>query len=482
MDDPQHRGKLLFALAAFLMFCLGKFMPIKTCQNDVINAVTQPNCSEAYPSDIHAYRACMSAFALQHNWYPSPIAGLFSYPVWNGFDGFWQDGAALETLANFMWYGNNTMYKSVITASIRDLWSLLVAYGPQPSYDDMGWYAISYLRIHEVLGPADDDPTSYNNFFGETIQIYNWIWEYGWDEYGECGGGFWFDQTLGSKQTVENAQMLFLAAKLHRITGNDSFANQTETIWKFIDDNNIINNVTFLVADGINLTTCGSDEVYGPSYNMGLMISALVEAGPVLNRTDEFLNIAHSIAFAAIKLLTKNGTLVEYCTPTCDDDAKLFKGIFLRNLRYLLDYMDQNPRKGDVFRKGEYISYLRNNSDTVWKSDRCEPLNEKCDVMFTDGPSLNDVTVGPVFSKDFRGPYNISNPITQTAVLDLFVSSINSETKCAGKDCGFDPPQPTPKPLTCKNNPCPPNQPCCAYSDYYTCCEPSQKCVAGYCV
>ena len=62
-----------------------------------------------FNDDVAAVRSCMAAFALQHNWYPSPIAGLFSYQTWNGFDGFWQNGAVLETMANFMFYGNNSM-------------------------------------------------------------------------------------------------------------------------------------------------------------------------------------------------------------------------------------------------------------------------------------------------------------------------------------------------------------------------------------
>ena len=62
-----------------------------------------------FNNDVNAFRSCTSAYALQYNWYPSPIAGLFSYQTWNGFDGFWQNGAVLETLANWMKYGNNTM-------------------------------------------------------------------------------------------------------------------------------------------------------------------------------------------------------------------------------------------------------------------------------------------------------------------------------------------------------------------------------------
>ena len=61
-----------------------------------------------------AHLACMAQFAFQRNWYPDPIAGLFSYQTWNGMDGFWQDGIAIETMANAMHYGNHSRYFSVV--------------------------------------------------------------------------------------------------------------------------------------------------------------------------------------------------------------------------------------------------------------------------------------------------------------------------------------------------------------------------------
>ena len=61
-----------------------------------------------------ALLACQAQFALQRNWFPDPIAGLFSYQPWNGMDGFWQDGIAIETMANTMFYGNHTRYFSVV--------------------------------------------------------------------------------------------------------------------------------------------------------------------------------------------------------------------------------------------------------------------------------------------------------------------------------------------------------------------------------
>ena len=65
-----------------------------------------------FGNDTHAYMACMAENALQRNWYPSPIGGLFSYQVWNGFDGFWQNGIILETMLNFMHYARHTRYEN----------------------------------------------------------------------------------------------------------------------------------------------------------------------------------------------------------------------------------------------------------------------------------------------------------------------------------------------------------------------------------
>ena len=58
-------------------------------------------CSLAmFENDANAYQACMAQWALQQNWYPDPIGGLFSYQTWNGFDGFWQNGVILEAYLN----------------------------------------------------------------------------------------------------------------------------------------------------------------------------------------------------------------------------------------------------------------------------------------------------------------------------------------------------------------------------------------------
>ena len=64
--------------------------------------------------DKAAFLSCQAQYALQRNWYPDPIGGLFSYQTWNGMDGFWQNGLAVEAMTNAMMYGNHSRYMSVV--------------------------------------------------------------------------------------------------------------------------------------------------------------------------------------------------------------------------------------------------------------------------------------------------------------------------------------------------------------------------------
>ena len=55
-----------------------------------------------------------------HKWYHNlvTIQGLFSYQTWNGMDGFWQNGIAIESMVNAMVYGNHSRYYSVLKVLI----------------------------------------------------------------------------------------------------------------------------------------------------------------------------------------------------------------------------------------------------------------------------------------------------------------------------------------------------------------------------
>ena len=53
-----------------------------------------------------------------------------------------------------------------------------MAYAPQPSFDDVAWYGLAYLRVYEMDKTATD-------FFRVAKDIYRWIWVQGWDKSGK---------------------------------------------------------------------------------------------------------------------------------------------------------------------------------------------------------------------------------------------------------------------------------------------------------
>ena len=106
--------------------------------------------------------------ALQWNWYPDPLQYMNSYQSWNGFDGFWQNGVVLETIANVRAYTESTKCDKVLHSGLRSVEELSNAYPPEPSYDDMAWYALAYARIHEVY-----NFTNINKFLETSMQVFN---------------------------------------------------------------------------------------------------------------------------------------------------------------------------------------------------------------------------------------------------------------------------------------------------------------------
>lgn len=72
------------------------------------------------------------------------------------------------------------------------------------------------------------------------------------------------------------------------------------------------------------------------------------------------LSVAQRIADATIERLTySNGILKEPCEPNCDNDQKLFKGIFARHLAYLLPYLT------DPSHVQKYDAFLQQNADAL---------------------------------------------------------------------------------------------------------------------
>ena len=104
--------------------------------NSLHSGNDKPVCSrEMFQNDSNALWACATLDALQHIWFSSPIAGLYDYLEWNGFDGFWQNGAVLLPMVDYMRYTNSSRYHAIIASTLRPITDLLNAYYG-PSCDD----------------------------------------------------------------------------------------------------------------------------------------------------------------------------------------------------------------------------------------------------------------------------------------------------------------------------------------------------------
>ena len=371
----------------------------------------------------------------------------------------------LEPIANFMEYAQHKRYMTVVKGSQRNLYSLIKAYGPYPSFDDIGWYGLSFARIFELFGLQE--------FLQSAKDILNWSWKTGWDSSGTCKGGMWFDNNFNAKQTITNVQMYHLAAKLYRLTNDTTFKRKYEMIENYIFTNNLINSSTYLLSDGIDLSSCHPSDSVGYTYETGIMIGAFSEMFKI-TQNESYLNLADKMTTAAIKYNSNsNGIFTEKnCDPNCNDDAKMFKGVFVRNLRYFMDSAN------DTSIHDKYQRWMDLQVQAIIKYSMCNktPIS-KCNITFQDGPPYYKMS-GPVFSPNWDGPFTTGAPMQQTSALDLFVASILPGTKCSGIFCNYDPYFPPPQPLTCESHPCSAGKQCCEYRPLhsYTCCEKSQHC------
>ena len=369
-------------------------------------------------------------------------------------------------MINFMVYANHTRYMNVIENSYRDLYSLLEAYGPYPSFDDMAWYAISFLRIYEVTGNEE--------FLQGAIDIFNWCWKTGWDHTKNCSGGMYFDNLFASKASITNAQMYLVAAKLHRINNDTTSHRRIKELEEFIFENHLINSSNFLLVDNIDISNCSAhNSSLGWTYESGVLVGAFTEMYK-LTKNETYLMLADKLAWATI-IYNSNGSdvFVEVnCEPdNCNDDQKMYKGIFTRHTRYLIEVLPEDKAE-------KYWKWFDDNVQHIVKFNMCDEIPiSKCNITFQDGPPYYNKS-GPVFSPNWIGPFTVGAPEQQTSALDLFVSSIKPGTKCTGSYCDYSPYYPPPQPLTCNSHPCPQKEQCCEYSPYasYTCCTPDQKC------
>lgn len=246
-------------------------------------------------------------------------------------------------------------------------------------YDDEGWWALAWIKAYDITQNQDYLQTAMDIFadmqMGETTPC----------------GGIWWDKAHTYVNAIANELYLSVAAHLaNRVTNKGGYLTIAQQQLSWFQNSSMINSMS-LINDGLT-SACVSNGGTVWSYNQGVILGGLVELDKA-SPGQTYLDLAQSIATAAIQALGLNGVLHDPCEPNCGGDGSQFKGIFMRNLQQL-----QTAAPNPMF-----LNFIASNAKSIWASDR---------------------NTGNELGIDWGGPFiNPVNAATQSSALDALVAA-----------------------------------------------------------
>jgi predicted alpha-1,6-mannanase (GH76 family) len=220
-------------------------------------------------------------------------------------------------------------------------------------YDDQGWWALALIRAYDASGDRE--------YLDSAVNIAN---DMKTGLGGPCNGGLYWNRDRKYVNAITNELYLSVLANLaNRIPEDPSYLDQAKAQWQWFDNSGMINKDN-LINDGLD-DSCKNNGLQTWSYNQGVVLGGLAELFKA-TQDREYLRRAATIAKAAIKHLSNDdGVLVEtdkceLAPGNCGSDGQQFKGILVRNLRYL----------NDVAPDDAYRRFITKNADTIWADNR----------------------------------------------------------------------------------------------------------------
>ncbi|CAF4563375.1 unnamed protein product [Rotaria sp. Silwood2] len=246
-------------------------------------------------------------------------------------------------------------------------------------FDNHQWWLLGWLQAYSV------EPDI--NYLYRAANIHDFVTVNAWND-SICLGGLQWCKKNTYKNAITNELFLISSMRLHPYAAlldrpPTYYLDWALKEWQWFERSGLING-NYLINDGLssfsqatstsyreNLNrlrdgTCLNNNGTTWTYNQGVILSGLALLYNATRNTT-LLDIAQKIADATIqRLIYSDGILKEPCEPNCNDDQKLFKGIFVRHLAYLVPYLT------DAAHVQQYLSFLQQNAESVWTSRRCE--------------------------------------------------------------------------------------------------------------
>lgn len=277
-------------------------------------------------------------------------------------------------------------------------------------YDDEGWWALALIRAYDAAGDQE--------YLDAAVDIFR---DMQTGQGGPCGGGIFWNKERAYVNAITNELYLSVAASLaNRIPQEPSYLDVARAQWRWFDGSGLINSHG-LINDGLD-GGCRNNGLQTWSYNQGVILGGLVElaiATGDTTLTDKATRIARSAIEALAGAVDRDdggddgdgdgdgdsdsdgdgdGVLAETdrCelrSGHCGRDGQTFKGVFVRNLRYLHEVAPQD----------EFRDFILRNADSIWAHDR----NDR-----------------DMLGVSWKGPYVDATGATQSSALDVIVAAI----------------------------------------------------------
>ncbi|PYY49678.1 glycoside hydrolase family 76 protein [Curtobacterium sp. MCBD17_023] len=235
-------------------------------------------------------------------------------------------------------------------------------------FDDMLWFALATLRLHDATGERQ--------YLDDAVALFDHVVEHGWNDAGGTSLA-WRKQQLAYKNTPANGPLVILGARLHRTTGDDRFVRYADTAFDWLTEH-LVDVSDGFVEDGVNREGDGRvDTQWRFTYNQGLYLGAAVELAD-RRPDDDLLAVAVRTARTAVTELSDG---VVFRQEGDGGDEGLFKGVYYRYLGLLLERLPD----GDADRVA-LTAFVRASTDALWGAFPEE----------LDRPAANDWTELPV--------------------------------------------------------------------------------------
>ena len=294
---------------------------------------------------------------------------------------WWNSAVALNTVIDYLRKSGSTRYTWVVNqtytvnrvafpAGVRST-DTVEGHFISRATDDAEWWGLAWIAAYDL--------THDTKYLNEAVTIANYV-NTQWDT-STCGGGVWWSREHTYKNAITNGLYIRLTAALHnRISGDTGWLSRATTAWNWFAASGMINSAN-LVNDGLT-GGCGNNGQTVWSYNQGLAIGGALELWKATGNS-ALLTRARQLADAGTTApqLVQGGILTEACdspSASCDDNAKQFKGIFIRYLGEL------SSATG-----GAYGGFITTQANSVWNADR-DSLNRLGARWSGQSPNVRD--------------------------------------------------------------------------------------------